>query len=388
MSEALRFNSDKPMMSYFMRSFPKMAEAVARVKEMGAIKYNDGNWRLGNKPDEEYWNSMFRHLDHIFSGEFYDSDTGCLHIAHAVWNLCALLELNYPDLPARDDAIWADRAAHWAEEKRKRETQETKESTATLVDAIEYVEAVVSSGPELQKELELQKALKMQKESEAQEAPNGSLEKFVAAMESLEVKVSNILFSECPMCGLRVARMRDPLQGLECLTCGEIFEVPIVPEGARFIDGAPRRLVFDKFMRHQLAAHCVEEKLDDAADAVDAAIYATYFQGFEAPVAISEVDECPMCGSDDVVWKGERGMECVCGEVFEVPIVPENADGPETVMFGSNERRPVFVNIMAELFEAATVPTPEPIKFVIKDGARYPSLAALVDKYFAQPWRV
>ncbi|MHC4300565.1 MAG: dATP/dGTP diphosphohydrolase domain-containing protein [Planctomycetota bacterium] len=122
MAEALRFNSDKPMMAYFMRSFPRMAEAIARVKEMGAIKYNDGNWRLGNKPDDEYWNSMFRHLNYIFNGEDYDEDTGCLHLAHAVWNMCALLELNYPDLPARDDEIWAERAEHWAEQKRIRET--------------------------------------------------------------------------------------------------------------------------------------------------------------------------------------------------------------------------------------------------------------------------
>jgi hypothetical protein len=124
MAEALRFNSDKPMMSYFMRSFPRMAEAIARVKEMGAIKYNDGNWRLGNKPDDEYWNSLFRHLNYIFQGEDYDKDTGCLHLGHAVWNMCALLELNYPDLPARDEEIWAERAAHWAAEKEKREARE------------------------------------------------------------------------------------------------------------------------------------------------------------------------------------------------------------------------------------------------------------------------
>jgi hypothetical protein len=109
-----------------------MAEAIARVKEMGAIKYNDGNWRLGNKPDDEYWNSMFRHLGYIFGGEDYDPDTGCLHLAHAVWNMCALLELNHPDLPARDDEIWADRAAHWAAEKVKREAKEQEDSPSEL----------------------------------------------------------------------------------------------------------------------------------------------------------------------------------------------------------------------------------------------------------------
>jgi hypothetical protein len=97
MKEALRYNEGKPMLSYFMRSFPKMVEAVARVKEFGANKYDDDNWRLGNKPDKEYWDSLFRHLNYHFKGELYDDDSGCLHIAHAVWNLCALLELNHQE---------------------------------------------------------------------------------------------------------------------------------------------------------------------------------------------------------------------------------------------------------------------------------------------------
>jgi predicted RNA-binding Zn-ribbon protein involved in translation (DUF1610 family) len=451
------------MLSYFMRSFPKMAEAVARVKEMGAIKYNDGNWRLGNKPDDEYWNSMFRHLNYINTGEDYDKDTGCLHIAHAVWNLCALLELNYPDLPARDDEIWADRAVHWAEEKRKREhfeaiettegfgaafaahlieeeksKREAKESTATLADSITYVKAVASV-PGLQKELEKQK----QKTQEALDAPNGSLEKFVVALESLEAKASNMLFTECPMCGHRVARMQTPLQGLECRACGEIFEVPIVPEGARFVDGAPRSPVLDRFMRlvatrdevrSRHTPHCAEERgreaaealidivfddssqdstwyiglLDEAEaedveaveefgpalaarwaaeagerrrdDAVDAAIYANCATDF----LCSKLDECPMCGST-AVWQGDCGRECrECGEVFEVPIVPENAMGPEMVRFGSDERRPIFVNMMAELFEASIVPAPEPIRFVIKDGERSQAFDELVAEYYEQ----
>lgn len=121
MSGALRFNEGKPKLGYFARSFPKMLEAVARVKEFGANKYNEGNWRLGNKPDEEYIDSMYRHLDCFLKGEHYDEDSACLHLGHAVWNLCALLELNYPDLPAIDAERFAERMAHWAEKKRERE---------------------------------------------------------------------------------------------------------------------------------------------------------------------------------------------------------------------------------------------------------------------------
>jgi len=122
--EAMRFNGGKPKLSYFMRSFRWMTAAVARVKEFGANKYMEDNWRSGNKPDEEYLDSCFRHLDYFFSGEFYDQDSGCSHMAHAVWNLSALCELNYPDMPIIDEQLFRERMAYWAEKKRKREAKD------------------------------------------------------------------------------------------------------------------------------------------------------------------------------------------------------------------------------------------------------------------------
>jgi len=117
MSEALRYNENKPKLSYFMRSFKWMTEAVARVKEFGANKYNEGNWRLGNKPDDEYINSCFRHLQYFFDGEFYDEDSGCSHLAHAVWNLSALAELNHGDKPVMDEKVFYERMKYWADKK-------------------------------------------------------------------------------------------------------------------------------------------------------------------------------------------------------------------------------------------------------------------------------
>lgn len=125
MSEAMRYNDGKPKLSYFMRSFPRMAEAIARVKEMGGIKYEEGNWKKGNKPDEEYWDSMFRHLQYIFTGEEYDKDSGCLHIAHAVWNMCALHELNSTSPPI-DEVVFAERATHWGRIRAEREAKEDR----------------------------------------------------------------------------------------------------------------------------------------------------------------------------------------------------------------------------------------------------------------------
>lgn len=117
MSGALRFNDGKPKLSYFRRSFFKALEAIARVKEFGANKYEDGNWRLGDKPDSEYLDSCDRHMDHFLQGEVYDQDSGCHHLGHAIWNLCALYELNYKDQPAVDSMLFTARMAYWAAKK-------------------------------------------------------------------------------------------------------------------------------------------------------------------------------------------------------------------------------------------------------------------------------
>lgn len=117
MPEAARFNEGKPKLGYFLRSFPKALEAVARVKEFGANKYEDNNWRLGNKPDDEYIDSGTRHLVAFLNGETYDTDSGCHHVGHAIWNLCALLELNYQETPIIDEKVFWERMAHWAQKK-------------------------------------------------------------------------------------------------------------------------------------------------------------------------------------------------------------------------------------------------------------------------------
>jgi hypothetical protein len=269
MSEALRFNSDKPMMSYFMRSFPKMAEAVARVKEMGAIKYNDGNWRLGNKPDNEYWDSMFRHLTYIFSGEDYDKDTGCLHIAHAVWNLCALLELNYPDMPARDDEIWAERAKHWADEKSKREA--TDEVPGAAPEDVEDDNKIFDA----------------------------DIVKWVEP-EYVGDVLDMLYGSGVVRDASKAAATREAMKP-------STVNAPFRPVFTKFIEKLATR---DKEIREQYAAYCAEEKKKwEAAE----------------DLASPPIDACPMCGYYNIMQDGDRGKVCgYCGEVFDVPIVPEN----------------------------------------------------------------
>ena len=95
---AARHNEGKPKMSYVFH-YPHALEALAKVMEQGAIKYEDMNWKKGNKPDGEYLDACGRHiLKHVNEG-VHDDDIGVIHLAQAVWNLMTLIELNMQDVP-------------------------------------------------------------------------------------------------------------------------------------------------------------------------------------------------------------------------------------------------------------------------------------------------
>jgi hypothetical protein len=119
MSEALRFNEGKPSLSYILQ-FVNPIKAVARIMEFGATKYEDGNWRKGGKPDREYLDSMMRHITSWLGGEVYDTDSGCSHLGHAIWNLLALHELNHPD-EIMDDEVFKKQCEYWKRKKAENE---------------------------------------------------------------------------------------------------------------------------------------------------------------------------------------------------------------------------------------------------------------------------
>lgn len=70
-------------------------EDVARVSTFGADKYGDRNWEKHVNSWE--WGrllaSTFRHLVAFLRREEYDPESGLPHLAHAVWNLLALMIL-------------------------------------------------------------------------------------------------------------------------------------------------------------------------------------------------------------------------------------------------------------------------------------------------------
>lgn len=65
----------------------------AEVYAFGAQKYEAHSWRKAENALEEYTNAMFRHLQAYFRGEELDPESGLRHLAHARWNLGAVMEL-------------------------------------------------------------------------------------------------------------------------------------------------------------------------------------------------------------------------------------------------------------------------------------------------------
>lgn len=114
---AARMNEGKPELGYILE-FPTALEAFARVKMLGAAKYNRGNWKKGGKPDNEYLDACLRHLTAFVSGEFYAQDSGCSHLAHATWNLMALQELNYPG-QTHDQELFESMLRYWKETEKR-----------------------------------------------------------------------------------------------------------------------------------------------------------------------------------------------------------------------------------------------------------------------------
>jgi len=99
--QALRFNEGKPELGRLLE-FGSALDKLVAVMQQGATKYEEANWLLGGKPDREYIDSALRHLQAFSAGEEFDPDIGTHHLAHAAWNMLALLRLNRDDAPRID----------------------------------------------------------------------------------------------------------------------------------------------------------------------------------------------------------------------------------------------------------------------------------------------
>lgn len=76
-----KLDQNKPRMSLL----PKGAlNAVIRVLEFGATKYQADNWKHVPDAKTRYYDAMQRHIDDWWQGEQKDPETGEHHLAHAI----------------------------------------------------------------------------------------------------------------------------------------------------------------------------------------------------------------------------------------------------------------------------------------------------------------
>lgn len=90
-AQAAKADAGKPH-GFRMVPYDAIAE-LAEVYSYGAKKYKRDSWRNVVDGVERYHDAMVRHLGAWNKGEELDPESGLRHLAHALWNMVALVEL-------------------------------------------------------------------------------------------------------------------------------------------------------------------------------------------------------------------------------------------------------------------------------------------------------
>lgn len=90
MKEGIKYDQEKPRIAEMIIDFKDSIEALTRVWEFGANKYEKSNWKLVNNGIDRYTNALLRHLLAEDTNR-YDDETKMLHAAHIAFNAMARL---------------------------------------------------------------------------------------------------------------------------------------------------------------------------------------------------------------------------------------------------------------------------------------------------------
>lgn len=82
----------------------KAMQSVAQVYTFGAKKYNDRNWEKGLS-FSRLLGAAHRHINSFEAGEIVDSESGCHHLASAVFCLLAIIEFQHRNQNHLDDRV-------------------------------------------------------------------------------------------------------------------------------------------------------------------------------------------------------------------------------------------------------------------------------------------
>lgn len=83
-------DKDKPRHGLVVRDFAKALQAIGEIGSYGAKKYSPSNWLMVET--ERYEDAFMRHYLKHLEGDMIDPESGYPHLAHAAWNILAILE--------------------------------------------------------------------------------------------------------------------------------------------------------------------------------------------------------------------------------------------------------------------------------------------------------
>ena len=98
-----KFDDGKIMAGLVLTGFANALEKVSEVGTFGASKYSPDGWKYVPGAYERYQNALYRHLLEDGKGVKVDAESNLDHLAHAAWNILALLELRYRYIPDNKD---------------------------------------------------------------------------------------------------------------------------------------------------------------------------------------------------------------------------------------------------------------------------------------------
>ena len=96
-----KLDAGKVRPALVIQGFRKALLAISEVGTFGAAKYTDNGWKSVPDGRKRYEDALYRHL----LAEGVDEQSGLPHLAHAAWNLLAMLELEL------EKAKWFDAEA-------------------------------------------------------------------------------------------------------------------------------------------------------------------------------------------------------------------------------------------------------------------------------------
>lgn len=89
--EGLKYDQGKLRMDLIP---PEFIEHLAGVLTFGTEKYTDDSWQAVPNATNRYYAALMRHLMSWRRGDIEDMESGCPHLAHAAFNVMALLWLD------------------------------------------------------------------------------------------------------------------------------------------------------------------------------------------------------------------------------------------------------------------------------------------------------